>query len=640
MPLSRWILQLLILAAGIHFFLRFVRSARGSRLTRGLLLTIAIGFVGLWGLSKAFDLEELLHLLHGSTGFLLVALVIVFQQEVRRAFALLGSTSLLGRLVNPAGGDELRRVVRAARSMASRRCGALIAFERQTPLAGFLEGGTQLDAAVTARLLESLFHPGGALHDGGVVVRRDRVLQAGCIFPLPEQTGIDPRLGTRHRAAMGLSEESDAVVLVVSEETGAISLAKGGQLRTVLSADEVEDELRRLMEGGEGGVLDEGGARAGWWRDLAWLPASLLLAAGILYVTHQDIRTSKQFVVQVVAAAAGTPAPPHAGQVLVVLGPGYRLAAGGGQAEVEVRGSRSQIEEIGESLSGIFTFPEGGADELALPLAQVSWQRPVLGIDYEWVEAAPLLRRAPFEERRLPIGPQDLFAETAALDGRYEPDLERAVFEPEPALVLRGPRSDAWPAAGALLAPLVFSREETREAKKSLVLKDEAKANGYELLRGVQVTIPIAPARRDLGTVTKEIALIALDPARQDELQRWSLPAHAQTARFRIETAGLIPADADPGSTVYRERAAAIRAFVEANLFAFVDVSDAPLEGDGQTFLVKDVLRKDWSAELDSLVGSRGGPQDEGALEVRLESDERVRLERRAPPAGSSGESN
>ena len=632
----RWALEVLILTIGIYLFLRYVRTTRGSRLIRGLLTTVTVGFVGLWAVSKTLDLEELSHLLHGSTGFILVAFVIVFQPELRRGIAQLGGTSLLGRWMNQDSSDNLRRVVRAARSMASRRCGALIAFERDTSLAGAVESGTEIDAAATARLIEALFHPGSPLHDGGVVIRRNRVAEAGCIFPLPQQGDIDPRLGTRHRAAMGLTEDTDAVVLVVSEETGAISIAHRGQLRTVISSEEVEEELRRIVEDGESGAIVTGekrrGGGGGFLRDLVWLPASLLLAAGILYVAHQDIRVTKEFTVAVVEGAADATPRPRAGELLVLLPDAETQLLGNVMRKrIVASGTRAQLEDLGQDLGGTFSVPREAGTELALLLDNVSWTRPVLGVSYAWAEDdAPLLRLGSFETSRVPLTPETLTVDAARLDERYEISSEVG-FEPEPAVSLRGP-TDHGRGLRELLQPIVLGPQDRRDVRQRLRLTEEALANGFALENEVQVIVPIGPARRDAGTLTKEIAIIALDPAWTAELGRWSLPAHVQTARFRIDTAGLVPAGSDPASPAYRERIQAIRRYVEENLLVYVDLSEMPPEGEGQSLEVRFHLReKDWREAL-SLGGPDDEPFDRESIVVTLESAKTIRLERRPDP--------
>jgi diadenylate cyclase len=197
-----WGLQILILAIGIHLFLRFVRTTRGNRLIRGLFLSVMVGVVGLWGFSRALHLEELEHLLRSSTGFIVVGFVVIFQSELRRGIAQLGEHSLLG-LVQPSSDGVVREAVQAARSLAAVRRGALIVFERETALNSVLETGTAIDAEVRGSLLESLFHPETPLHDGAVVVRKDRVAAAGCIPPLSEGVLPSATMGTRHRAGLG-----------------------------------------------------------------------------------------------------------------------------------------------------------------------------------------------------------------------------------------------------------------------------------------------------------------------------------------------------------------------------------------------------------------------------------------------------
>ena len=242
-----WGLQILILAVGIHLFLRFVRTTRGNRLIRGLFLSVMVGVVGLWGFSRALALEELEHLLRSSTGFIVVGFVVIFQSELRRGIAQLGEHSLLG-LVKPSSGGVAREAVEAARSLAALRRGALIVFEREASLHAVLETGTAIDAEVRAPLLESLFHPETPLHDGAVVVRRHRIAAAACFLPLTLNPRLSKDLGTRHRAAIGITEDSDAVAVVISEETGLISFVEGGQIRRGLDATKLRAAIFHALE--------------------------------------------------------------------------------------------------------------------------------------------------------------------------------------------------------------------------------------------------------------------------------------------------------------------------------------------------------------------------------------------------------
>jgi diadenylate cyclase len=216
--------QVLVLAAFIYYILLFFRGTRGAQVLAGL----ALSFVGLIALTQLFDLDVLNWLLRQGSVLLGVALLVIFQPEIRRALAELGATPAFS-----ATGEEretVEKLVQAVTSLAEHKVGALIAVEREVVTRAIQDTGVRLDACVTPELLASVFFPRNPLHDGGVIVRGNRLVAAGCVFPLSQNADLHRGLGTRHRAALGLSEETDAAVVVVSEETGAISLCHRGRL--------------------------------------------------------------------------------------------------------------------------------------------------------------------------------------------------------------------------------------------------------------------------------------------------------------------------------------------------------------------------------------------------------------------------
>jgi diadenylate cyclase len=186
----------------------------------------------------------------------LIAFVIIFQPELRRALSMLGQNRLLSRFVTMRQSHIIPEVVKSVQEMAEKRIGALIVLEKDMGLKNYIETGTTVDARVSAELIESIFTPPSPLHDGAIVIQNDRVVAAGCTLPLSQDQRLAHALGMRHRAALGLSEETDALVVVVSEETGAISYAEYGKLFRKIDLTVLKNELFRSF----GVVGEERGA--------------------------------------------------------------------------------------------------------------------------------------------------------------------------------------------------------------------------------------------------------------------------------------------------------------------------------------------------------------------------------------------
>lgn len=238
------LLQWAIIGAGIYLVVRFLRGTRGARLLRGIafLLIMLYVFVGL--LDEQLGAIQVLA--ERAAAVIAFAIIVVFQPELRRAIMRLGETSLFrgfSRLVS----EEIEQLVEAAVFCSKRKIGALIAIERETGLGGLAESGTRINAELSAELLNTIFWPNSPLHDLGVIISQGKVAWAGVQFPLAEEGTLERELGSRHRAAVGMSQESDAVVLVVSEETGDISIAERGQLFRKLTPDALRGLLVELL---------------------------------------------------------------------------------------------------------------------------------------------------------------------------------------------------------------------------------------------------------------------------------------------------------------------------------------------------------------------------------------------------------
>ncbi|MBB6428546.1 diadenylate cyclase CdaA [Algisphaera agarilytica] len=245
--------ELAVIWVVVYLILRFLRGTRGARVIKGVAIILIIGTLSIQIVGGADQLERLSFLYSGFLGFISFALVIVFQPEIRRALVRLGEA----RFFRQAGLRKARVVEELLGSiqyLSRNKVGALIAIERQVGLGGIVEAGIRVDADVTKELLNTIFWPGSALHDMGVVLRGDRIVAAGVQFPLAEGDSVEQELGSRHRAAIGLSSEVDALILVVSEETGTISVAERGTLTRHLT---IEDLRRVLTKGMTEVTLDE-----------------------------------------------------------------------------------------------------------------------------------------------------------------------------------------------------------------------------------------------------------------------------------------------------------------------------------------------------------------------------------------------
>jgi len=239
-------LQIFVLAGIIYSVFDFLSVSPGGGILRGFtVLTVVLSVVTLL-LAKSLRLRVIDWLV---TQFFLpfgvIALLIIFHTELRRGLWRIGQSRIFG-VFSPGGLAPISEIVDATVAMSRQRIGALLAIERDVSLGAYAERGQRLDAQVSAPLLISIFHPGALLHDGAVIISGNKIVAAGCIFPLTENPEFGVALGTRHRAAIGITEESDAIAIVVSEETGAISLAVRGKLTANLDRESLRAALRQI----------------------------------------------------------------------------------------------------------------------------------------------------------------------------------------------------------------------------------------------------------------------------------------------------------------------------------------------------------------------------------------------------------
>ena len=236
------VIDIVIVAYLLYELLGFIKETRAQQLFRGVLFIVAFFLI-----SEVLNLSLLNWLFTRLFTVGLIAVVILFQPEIRRGLEQIGRSGVLSWQFRDMGKDELyatvHKIVDAVDDFSSTQTGALMAIERETMLTDICETGVIVDAEISVRLLGNLFYEGSPLHDGAVIIRGDRVHAASCVLPLTERQNIGKNLGTRHRAALGLSEVSDAFVIVVSEETGAISVAQNGEFKRFLDLKTLEKML-------------------------------------------------------------------------------------------------------------------------------------------------------------------------------------------------------------------------------------------------------------------------------------------------------------------------------------------------------------------------------------------------------------
>ncbi|MCX7043932.1 MAG: diadenylate cyclase CdaA [Candidatus Sumerlaeota bacterium] len=237
----RDILDIFLVATLFYLIFLLLRESRSAVALRGMI-AILVGSLIVYFCAFVMRLTALLVVFKNFWVIVILVFIVVFQHDFRRSLTQVGQLRIFRRLFSQSG-RYLEEIIEAVRMMAKRRIGAIIVFERRNSLKVYAETGTRLDAQISIGLLRTIFTAYTPLHDGAVIVRDERVVAAGCILPLSSDENLSKDLGTRHRAALGLSEESDAAVVVVSEETGIVSLALNGHLRRGLSADELRDAL-------------------------------------------------------------------------------------------------------------------------------------------------------------------------------------------------------------------------------------------------------------------------------------------------------------------------------------------------------------------------------------------------------------
>lgn len=238
------IIEITILWFVIYHIMLFFEGTRAVHVLRGIVILLVMFFV-----FQKLGLERLDWLFTKLFAISVISILIIFHPEIRQGLARLGQRHLFDTVLREEELDYiLREIVKAADSLSKYKIGALIAIEKQTPLKSYIESGVQIDADVSSELIQTIFTPNSLLHDGGIIIQHGRIAAAGCLFPLTENQDLSRIFGTRHRAAIGLSEETDAIAIIISEERGDMSLAYQGRLHQGLGREELLSKIKEAIK--------------------------------------------------------------------------------------------------------------------------------------------------------------------------------------------------------------------------------------------------------------------------------------------------------------------------------------------------------------------------------------------------------
>jgi diadenylate cyclase len=640
--------QIVVLTIGSHIVLSFLRTTRGSGLIRGVVIALIVVFGALLGVARWLGLAELQFIVEGVTGFAVVILAIVFQPELRRGIISLGDNPLLSRVIGSRAKDVVDEVASACVSMAKRKRGALIAFERQTPLDPWTQTAQRIDARVNRFLIDSIFHTDSALHDGAVVIREDRIVAAGAILPLSENDRLAQSVGTRHRAALGLTEETDAVVVAVSEETGLITVCQDGKMERRVLRDELGAVLRSRLGGDDDVKASRGGGVSTLVRAVKSIfsnPGQKAMAAavgvGLFLLAFRSIRASNDYTLDVRVEVAGSAKLTPTGGVLRIVLPSedthLAFPTAGSSIKINASAAQSDLDLIGGQLGGVLVVPEGwvGTDKTVAP-DELTWgvERPIRGLDvtfgtqkgspeglmvvkvdsYAGATIAPSLASL---ERRSDGDSIELRIQTPV---GIELNTSSMEFNPA-SITVRGPKADVdrLVADPSLLAfePLDLSRSSgTGFVERLHQDAEEMQARGLGsvtlgddlFLRG-----QLRPRETVIGQLELEVKLLSFDPANVGALYS----PLTETVTAVVRTRGMIDESAPEAmQTTMRQE---LLQFVRNNARVYVD-EDRVTEATGLRAEVEvDLVDGLWREALGPLFGA--AKNDPGAS-LRLEIDE------------------
>lgn len=641
-PDPKTVVQVLILACGIHLFLSFLTTARSSRMIRGAAVAYFVIYGVLLTVAQAAGFTELEVIVNSVTGFAIVILAVVFQQELRRGVVSIGENPLLRRVLGRRSYDAVDEVAEACIAMAKRKQGALIAFERQSSLELYTANAVKIDGNVQRELLDSIFHTGSALHDGAVILRDDRVLCAMAILPLSENDQLASSVGTRHRAALGLTEETDAVVVAVSEETGLISVFQGGTMERRVLRDELAGVLRARLGGDD--LADPRRADrppllsrvAGFvFRNPGGRLTSLALATGIFTLAGRAVMGEETFTVEVrVEAGADANTIPARGVLTIVLPTeGLHLASPteGDQIEVRCEAPEANLAMVRGGLGGVLIVEDAWVgNERQVEPSDLAWGLGTIQneLDVRFVTPESLVVEVEqYANERIEPSTASLAVDAeAAARGEFEllalpasSDLLPGSLEFNPSRVeVRGPTEviDAIAAEPSLLAfePIDLSNYAgqgfVERVRVDRTRMPEIELDGELFLRG-----QLAPKEKLVTAIEMEVALVSFDAARLDEGRPFQPPT--ELVRVRVLERGLFP-EGLPEAT-RTQMLQEVLQFVRENARVFVDVDRALREPGSRAPVEVDAVDPLWRERLGPFFDEA---KSDPAASLRLSVDE------------------
>lgn len=589
------IAQVLLLTAGAYLLLSFLRTTRGTGIIRGLSIALLGGGMTLWLVSQMLGLDEVLRIFDAIAQAAVIVLAILFHPELRRGISRLGEHEMLGRFLRNVQAATVEEVSLSAISMAKDRVGALIVFERRTPLESFVERSVPIGAQVTRHLIETIFHPGNRLHDGAIIVRGNTVEAASCILPLTDNQELGRTVGTRHRAALGLSEETDAVILVVSEESGSISICKEGRMERRVPRDALEGVLLNAL--GDSTLDTEKpkrsiGAVLWSWLSSHWVEKLLALTVGLgLYIgAWRAGRSVLEFTLDIQVQTAREGRMAALGELLVLTPEeiSASVLTGDGQASskssvrVIVRAPRDLLGSLRGSLAGRVELKADGTGERDLSTDEVRWSAARAfdpgDLEVAWKGAAPRLVLREYATTSVTLTPRMVEIDSSQLGTGWSADFASLSFLPSEILV-RIPLGTANPIDELLLFdPILLPKRRNEEWAErprwnaALHLTKQAAADGIELLGQSNILIEVVPAMESVGQVDLDVAVVSLDPGDPDAPDLWQAPS--KMVRVQVRARGIFTGSDEQDGGL---RIALIEAIRE-RAHAFVNVSGHELK--------------------------------------------------------------